>query len=118
MGTEKIINLDNLHDICGGEDIFTIEIIDLFLAQANENVVEIETAFLDNNIEMLKKKAHKLKSSACIFGIEKLTELLLLIETNGLVNLTMTERKTIITQIKDTTEEACEELKIERKNYP
>jgi HPt (histidine-containing phosphotransfer) domain-containing protein len=118
MGTDKIINLDNLHDICGGEDIFTKEIIDLFLVQAPEMVDEIETAFLDNNIDMLKKKAHKLKSSSCIFGIEKLTKLLLLIETDGMDNLSMAGKKAILKKMRETAELACLQLKEEREKYP
>jgi HPt (histidine-containing phosphotransfer) domain-containing protein len=117
MTSRKIVNLKNLQEISGGEESFTKEIIDMFLSQSSEMVNDIETAYKNNNGELLKKKVHKFKSSAYIFGIEKLIKLLMFIEANGFSGLTEEKKLAMLKKIKTFTRKACVELRDERKKY-
>jgi len=118
MSLGNLINIEKLHELCGGEDLFTVEIIDLFLAQTPGMVTDIKNAYLSHDAELLKKKAHKLKSSACLLGISRLTDLLLLIENKGLGEISENEMKDILKEINEIVDLACKQLKEERKKYP
>ena len=117
MNKNQVINLDTLYEICGGEKSFIIEMIDLFLEQADSFITDIESASINNDDEIVKKKAHKFKSSAQIFGIIKLYDILLSIEGSGLQDFTPLEKNNVLIEMKEISDLACDQLKEERKKY-
>jgi len=117
MDAEKIIDLDILRNICGEDVGYIKEIIDLFLLQTPAMVDEIDAAFADNNIELLKKKAHKLKSSASMFGIEKLIVPLHLLEETDIGKSSKKEIRSLLKNVRKLTETAFRQIKEVRKNY-
>ena len=79
----KITKLDYLYEM-GGEDVsFIIEMIDLFLAQSDEVINEINQQVQNKDIEGLKRTLHKLKSTANLFQITDLIEVILAFELNN-----------------------------------
>jgi HPt (histidine-containing phosphotransfer) domain-containing protein len=114
---DHVINLATLEEICGGDKKFILEMIDLFLAQAESQVNDIENALLEKDCTSLKKSAHKFKSSAQIFGVARLVNLLIKIESSGLADMKLQEKKTIIGKVRDLSVLACWQVREERKNY-
>jgi HPt (histidine-containing phosphotransfer) domain-containing protein len=112
-----IISMVNLLDICGGDKTFILEMMDLFLAQADSQITDIENALSDPDCTMLKKSAHKFKSSAQLFEISQLVNILLQIESTGLTGLSLEEKKNILKKVRDISDVACEQVREERKNY-
>ena len=111
------MSLNTLVEICGGDKTFILEMIDLFLAQADPQVDEIEKAIKEKDCGNLKRSAHKFKSSAQLFEITCLVELLLQIESSGLKELEEKEKKIIIKKVRDISKLACHQIKEDRKNY-
>lgn len=117
MKKELVINLDTLHEICGEEKSFIIEMIDLFLQQADSCIRDIEEAISKKNTELVKKKAHKFKSSAQIFGVSRLYDILLKIENDGLHDAPIEEKDAILKEMKIISDLACEQLNDEKKKF-
>jgi HPt (histidine-containing phosphotransfer) domain-containing protein len=117
MKKELVINLDTLREICGEEKSFIIEMIDLFLQQAESYISDIEEAITNRDDELVKKKAHKFKSSAQIFGISNLYDMLLKIECEGLLVFKLNDKDSVIRKMKIISDLACEQLKEEKKKF-
>ena len=117
MKIDPEIKLNNLNDICCGEKKFMIEIIDLYIAQSEPQVNDLYLAIAEKNNEKLKKIAHKFKSSAQLFEIAELVELLLTVEKTELSGLKEIEKKKILKEIKDISKIVCDKLKVIRKDY-
>lgn len=117
MEKKAVINLETLLEICGGENSFIIEMIDLFLKQADTFIMEIEEACTNNNPELAMKKAHKFKSSAQIFGISSLSEMLIRIEADGLFGIPFLEKNAIFNEMREISDLACEQIIEARKKY-
>jgi HPt (histidine-containing phosphotransfer) domain-containing protein len=117
MDSKPIFNLDTIIDICGGDKKFISEMIDLFILQSEPQLDEFDLVLGQNDIEKLKKIAHKYKSSALLFDIPSLVELLAMIENTGLVELNKKEKKIILKKLRSISELVCLQLKEIRKNY-
>jgi HPt (histidine-containing phosphotransfer) domain-containing protein len=73
----KIIKLDYLYEM-GGDDVsFIVEMIDLFVVQSDEIIGDINKHLQNDDLENLKKTLHKLKSSANLFQITELVDIII-----------------------------------------
>lgn len=61
-------NLDYLNSITPGSNAFSIQIIEMFLAEAPENINQILNSFNSNDLSELYKNAHKIKPSIEMLG--------------------------------------------------
>ncbi len=81
---DKIINLDYLKELSGGNTAFELNMIDQFLKQVPEEIDTMQEAFDNRNYELMKEVAHNLKTSISFMGLsEKLDEYLSLVEDSG-----------------------------------
>ena len=69
---DSLINLEFLSKAVLGNKETMISIIDIFIEQIPEDLLEINTAVLNADFMTIKKRAHRMKSSASILGINKL----------------------------------------------
>jgi HPt (histidine-containing phosphotransfer) domain-containing protein len=114
---DQIVSFVTLEEICGGDKKFIIEMIDLFLAQAEPQLKDIENALMEKDCTNLKKSAHKFKSSAQLFEITELVNILLQVESSGLTELSLNEKNAILKKVRDISALACEQIREGRKNY-
>lgn len=117
MKKTSLINLETLNEICDGDKSFMLEMINVFIAQALLQVEEIENAVKEKDEDKMKKTAHKYKSSAFIFGIKDLHELLEKLETNGTKGLDEKAVTKYIKKIRNISNTAVEILKEKRTEY-
>ncbi|MBS1635771.1 MAG: PAS domain S-box protein [Bacteroidetes bacterium] len=73
-------DLQKLLDGFEGNDEFARNMVDLFIETAEETMHDMEHAMADNNPELVKSLAHKIKPSIDIFNIRALTGLVRSIE--------------------------------------
>ena len=59
----------------GGEENFVREMLELFCGHTENEFLELEKAFMEKNIALIKQKAHSLKGSSFNIGAIKLPEL-------------------------------------------
>src|SRR5882757_1918062 len=76
---ESLYNLSILEEMDDNE--YVVEIIGLFLKDTPKELREIQDALAGGKIEIIHKKAHKLKSSAGVLQANKLIDLLDRIES-------------------------------------
>ena len=70
--------IDELYEIAGNE---TISILELFLKDAPESIAGLQTAVAENDPDLMRESAHKLKSSSANVGAKALSSAAKLIET-------------------------------------
>ena len=73
MIDEKL--LEQLSELIGGDKAALNELIETFLEEGADIVAEMKSALNDKNIDVLRRGAHSLKSSAQDFGAINLSEL-------------------------------------------
>ena len=72
----SILNFDYLESISEGDAELIQELIEIFETQVPEYIQEFNTAFENQNTEVLSKIAHKAKSTVQIMGLKDLSEAL------------------------------------------
>ncbi|CAM4351332.1 PAS domain S-box protein [Cytophagaceae bacterium 50C-KIRBA] len=70
---DKIIAIDfsYLDELSGGDDDFKKEMMELFIKNVPEDVIELSQAIQEKNQVQIKKSAHRMKSSLAMFQLSK-----------------------------------------------
>ncbi|MFN8338543.1 MAG: hypothetical protein U0T36_05935 [Saprospiraceae bacterium] len=66
----KLYDLSQIKKISRGDEVFVNKIIELFIALCDENIPELERAKKNNDVDTVKKIAHKLKAKIIAFRWE------------------------------------------------
>ncbi|MBN8694514.1 MAG: PAS domain S-box protein [Bacteroidetes bacterium] len=77
---EKKYNLDRLYKDSDNNQEFVNQMVNLFIQMSGEITQNIQNSIETNNLESVKKNAHKIKSSIMLLGIDSLTPLIIEIE--------------------------------------
>ncbi|MDX9746890.1 MAG: response regulator [Paludibacter sp.] len=72
---EKLYDLGYLRELSQGDESFTKQIIETFIAMVEQSVVQLQTALENKDVETLRKIAHKIKPTLANFQINSLKEL-------------------------------------------
>ena len=116
MPEEKLYSLENLVELTGGDADLISEMIHMFLSHADAFVHDFEDAIAKRDLEMLKHKAHKFKTSANLFQISELVVQLKYIEPlKDFGN--MPELMLVSGKIRALTLTAAAQIKKELDNY-
>jgi len=67
--------LEQLQELIGGDREQLNELVETFLVEGDEIVVDMHTAVAQSDVELLRRSAHSLKSSAQDFGASQLSTL-------------------------------------------
>ncbi|HEU4716833.1 MAG TPA: ATP-binding protein [Bacteroidia bacterium] len=110
-GSERITNLDYLHELANGNEGFVAEMISLFLS---ENPVELETmerAIDEMDFAMIVKTAHKMRSTIPFVGLsQKLDQPLKNMEVIAASTQNISELKQLFSFVSVTCRKAAAEL--------
>jgi len=72
---EKLYDLGYLRELSQGDESFTKQIIETFISMVEQSVAQLHTALTNNDIETLRKIAHKIKPTLANFQITSIKEL-------------------------------------------
>ena len=100
-----------------GKKHLILDIIDTFLKQAPEELLNLQLAVQNCDFPQIKNSAHSMKSSVFIMGISSLSPVLSEIESLGGSATGITEIEELNSQLKLICKTAIEELENERVNY-
>jgi HPt (histidine-containing phosphotransfer) domain-containing protein len=67
--------LENLREMAGGDTEFLMDLIDTFLTDAPQMLMDMRQALADGNAALLRRSAHSLKSNSAEFGATALSAL-------------------------------------------
>jgi len=101
---KRLYNLSQLEQISRGNNAFVVKMISIFINQTNENISIIHENIKDDNLENIKRIAHKIKSNIDHMGIASIKQEVRRIEN---FNLESGSHKDFI----DMTLHLCEVLK-------
>jgi HPt (histidine-containing phosphotransfer) domain-containing protein len=76
-------DLARLHQLAKGDTDFIVEILELFVQNAENNLQELKDACCNQNWKQISLKAHKLTPSCSYLGIHKMVEILKEIESSA-----------------------------------
>lgn len=65
----NVINTESLKELTGGDDLFMVEMIEIYLRNTPVMLKEIKSSFKKHDFEKLKRTAHKIKSSFGMMGM-------------------------------------------------
>ena len=67
--------LDELSELIGGDKTTLHELVNIFLVEGAEIVAAMEKSIADEDLDVLRRSAHSMKSSAQDFGATALSEM-------------------------------------------
>ena len=114
---KKVCDLTSLSEMMLGKKHLILEIIDSFLKQAPEELLNIELAVQNGDFPKIKNSAHTMKSSVLIMGISSLGPVLSEIESLGGLATGITKIEELNSRLKLICKSAIEELENERVSY-
>ena len=68
-----LCDLSYLKKLSGGDNNFISEMVRLFLKQTPIDLVKLQQAIADEDVDTVKRTVHKLKSSVSMLGVGKMT---------------------------------------------
>ena len=75
IGNEKMMyDLSQINRLCGDDTALIREILNLFIEEVPKDVREMRLSFYEEEMEGVRKMAHKLKQNMYTFGIVSLQE--------------------------------------------
>lgn len=81
MGVLDPMALKNLQDMAGGDVEFLLDLINTFLQDAPQMLVDMRQSLDSGDAKLLHRAAHSLKSNSAEFGAMKLSEMSRQLET-------------------------------------
>ena len=75
--------LEQLQELIGGDRAELIELVETFLIEGDEIVLDMQTAISNSDIELLRRSAHSLKANAQDFGASQLSTLCATLESGS-----------------------------------
>ena len=98
------IDLTYLNDMSNGDESFVIEMLDIFVIQIPETILDLKVQLTDKNWKLIADLAHKLKTNFMMIGIRKQKEDVIELEKMIRTNEIEEEKITfLINQIIDKT---------------
>lgn len=113
----KLINLDYLNEISGGNNGFIADLIDMFFKQIPEYQITLSDLYDKKDWINLGKLAHKAKSAILMVGMNELASDLKKLEENAKEGINIEEYHEIIVKFVRDSKLAIEELKEIQKKY-
>ena len=75
MTVLDIRSIDQLRELIGGDEAELRELINLYLIESRQILADMDAALEDENLDLLRRSAHSLKSSSQDFGATRLSQL-------------------------------------------
>ncbi len=110
VGT-KVINLDFLTNLADGNTDFVIKMLEIYLKQTPENLVELEHQLSQKNYSGLVSIAHKMRSSVPYVGLTEAEKLLEKIEYEAKQNINVEEFPALVNRIIKLCEDSLVQVK-------
>jgi len=111
-----LYDLSNLETIAQGNTAFVRKMIDLFLDQTPPMLVQMNEAFLQNDLSTVSGLAHKMKPSLDNLGIISLKEVIRIIEKAGKSGISDQQLKDHLDILEVTLGKVFQDLKKEQLN--
>lgn len=109
-------DLTSLHEISQGDEGFINKMLELFTEQAALTMSEIKVAYENNQMEQVKKIAHRIKPSIDSLGIHLLQEDIREIEKNADVYGQSDKLYRLIERLEDILTKVIKEIQDNKKN--
>lgn len=108
---EKNYNLNYLKEISGGDEHFVSEMIEYFVLNTPEILIQLNRYYQNGELEKLGNQAHKFASNVAFLGAQQLDDLLEQVH----INVQQNEKLNDIPQMLKIIEEKCQTIVIELK---
>jgi HPt (histidine-containing phosphotransfer) domain-containing protein len=105
-----LTDLNYLKTTCGGSEEMVNQIVNMFLESTPELISEMKTSLAEENWEVLKRNAHKAKSSFLMIGAKITGKKLERIEL-GTENPTQTDLGDLVAEVENESDYIFKELK-------
>ena len=112
----KVSNLNYLNELAKGKPEFVKEMIDIFLEDNREEIINLEKNIQNKDYLLIKEVAHKMKSTIAFVGLDHLIENELSeIEQMAIEKSDIRKIETPFIKVKEVCQKAAEELRFELK---
>lgn len=113
----KLINLAYLQDLAEGNQQFMNEIIEMFIRDLPDAIVQMQLYCDNKDWDKLKSVAHKMKPSLTFIGLTNLQKEIQKIETSAGERAGLEKLPAIILKTQWVIQQVVEELKTERAEH-
>lgn len=115
--TQPVCDFKYLKEIVNGKTNLIISIMDVFLKQVPEELLNIKEAIINIDYKTIRIYAHTMKSSVSIMGISALKPVLKEMENLGIAEDNIEKIKRLNNKLNEICKKAFEEIKIEKHKY-
>lgn len=106
-----LYNLDTLQKIAHGDETFVKKMIRIFLEQSAQSVQELKSAYQTNNMEVIERTAHRMKTSIDNMGIEQLKQEIRLLEQKAQGKSVSEDLPQLMRLVEERLNTVCQQLR-------
>jgi hypothetical protein len=111
MPNKLLYNLDQLHDLSEGNQLFINKMTDLFIELMPQIISELEIGLKEQNYQRIYSAAHKAKTSIDMLGIDSLKDTIRDLEKNALKDQNVDQIKPLIEKVSKIIEQVLIQLR-------
>jgi HPt (histidine-containing phosphotransfer) domain-containing protein len=108
---KKVINLDFLSNLADGNTDFILKMLEIYLKQTPENILDLDRYSMEKNYPELVTIAHKMRSSVPYVGLHEAEKLLEKIEYEAKQNINVENFPSMVERIIKLCEDSLVQVK-------
>lgn len=101
MNKQSLYSLDQINRLCGDDTSLIREILNLFIEEVPKDIGAMRLNFQNNELEGVRKMAHKLKQNMYTFGIVSLQESVSIMATKDIFQMDEKQIDSYIAEIEN-----------------
>jgi signal transduction histidine kinase/CheY-like chemotaxis protein/HPt (histidine-containing phosphotransfer) domain-containing protein len=112
---KKLYSLSKLEEMANGNEKFVPDMLKLFLNLIPNSLQTINDSYKTNDLDVLRKTAHKIKPSINNLGITSIKEDILVLEKWDETNFTRTELETTLQKVNEVIDSVIDSISTKEK---
>ena len=115
--SSRMVDLSQIINISAGDNLFILEMIDMYLNLLNKELEKIYSAAENGDTAALKSLIHKIKPNLKIFGLINMANVLIELEEEAIAGVLHPQIDEKILQVKNMNLIVLKELNDVRQNF-
>jgi PAS domain S-box-containing protein len=109
----RLYDLTNLHDLCGGDTIYLKQLVELFISQTNTSLLKIKNSLKVKDLKTIYEISHQMKSSIESFNILDLKDVIRIIESEAYKGHYSEELSLLIKKLEVGSKKVIQQLQVD-----
>ena len=115
MTNDSKLDLTYLKTISGGDDLFIVQLLDMFLISIPDEAKNLVSYYNQQDYLMMGKSAHKMKATLQMIGEQELAALVIKVEQAGKTGVGIEDLPNIVTELTSYLDDIIKKIEVAKQ---